>query len=49
MDVLMKLDGICKVYDKGEDEIVVLDDIDLEIREKSSWPSSAHPAAGSLR
>ena len=34
MGALMKLNGICKVYDKGEDELVVLDDINLEIREK---------------
>lgn len=31
----MKLDGICKVYDKGMDETVILDDISLSIEEKS--------------
>ena len=34
MSELLRLEGICKVYDKGLDEAVILDDINLYISEK---------------
>lgn len=33
MKELMRLQGICKVFDKGLDELVCLDDINLTILE----------------
>lgn len=34
MNDLMRFDGICKVFDKGLDETVVLDDLSFSVREK---------------